>query len=253
MRNLILLISISVAFTAADYSKNEVFRSPRIVGGEITDIKDFPYQLSVRHYNYHICGASIISATHALTLGTCLEFLQPPQITFLAGSSNIFNSKGFIAKALQFIFHPQFNGDTNEYDVVIAVVDKPFIGLNIQPVKLATQNMPLPLGLNAVIAGWGDTNTGELNSLLHKVELPIVNTEDCKIAWNGEVSETMVCAGRPGADTCSSDNGGPLVYCGLQIGINVRNSMRCDGAQPALFTDITHPVIRAFIREKTGV
>lgn len=64
---------------------------------------------------------------------------------------------------------------------------------------------------------------------------------------------SAICAGKAYMDTCSSDNGGALVYCGLQVGINIRNSENCDGEKPAVFTNIAHPRVRSFIREKTGV
>lgn len=63
----------------------------------------------------------------------------------------------------------------------------------------------------------------------------------------------MICAGRPGFDICSADNGGALVYCGLQVGITLFGTDSCDGSTPAVFTDISHPQIRSFIRSVTGV
>lgn len=34
-------------------------KMPNIVGGEPTEIREFPHQLSLRVYGYHICGASV--------------------------------------------------------------------------------------------------------------------------------------------------------------------------------------------------
>lgn len=45
----------------------------KIIGGSNADIKDFPYQLSVRYKGKHGCGASIISPKWALTASHCLE------------------------------------------------------------------------------------------------------------------------------------------------------------------------------------
>lgn len=64
---------------------------------------------------------------------------------------------------------------------------------------------------------------------------------------------SFLCAGKPGFDTCSGDAGGALTYCGLQIGVLTFNSDACDGSTPSVFTDIAHPKVRAFIRDKTGI
>lgn len=44
----------------------------RIVGGSAVAITAYPYQLSLRRSNSHICGASIISANWALTAAHCV-------------------------------------------------------------------------------------------------------------------------------------------------------------------------------------
>lgn len=45
----------------------------RIVGGSAVDITSYPWQLSLRRSNSHICGASIISANWALTAAHCVS------------------------------------------------------------------------------------------------------------------------------------------------------------------------------------
>ncbi|XP_063705157.1 chymotrypsin B-like [Culicoides brevitarsis] len=196
----------------------------------------------------------IISETYALSLASCLEFKYPEQITLLAGATDISSeSNGLLAKASKFIFHPDFDFETNAFDIVVIEVRTPFIGKNINPVKLSTQGMPMYEGLHAEIAGWGNNQDPSSENILHKVSLPIVDLEKCSEAWNRQIPETAICAGQVGYDTCSSDNGGALVYCGLQIGINIKNSESCDGAKPAVFTNISHPGIRSFIRQQTGV
>ena len=43
----------------------------RIVGGYDTTIEDHPYQISLRWYENHICGGSIISENFVVTAGHC--------------------------------------------------------------------------------------------------------------------------------------------------------------------------------------
>lgn len=42
-----------------DESKKSPTKTPNIIGGEPTDISEFPHQLSLRVYGFHICGASV--------------------------------------------------------------------------------------------------------------------------------------------------------------------------------------------------
>lgn len=154
----------------------------------------------------------IIAESFALTLASCLEFTPPEQITFLAGATDIFDaSNGLVSKASRYFFHPEYDFETYgnffapsylsreihsiylstlDFDIVIVEVRTPFIGENIQPIMLATQNMQVYEGRTAVVAGWGDTNDGNVNTILHKVDIPVVNHEKCAQAWDGKITDT---------------------------------------------------------------
>lgn len=56
-----------------DRQTNVGDRQPYIIGGTLASIFDFPYQLSLRQSQTHICGASIISAQFAVTAAHCLD------------------------------------------------------------------------------------------------------------------------------------------------------------------------------------
>lgn len=43
----------------------------RIVGGELIRIQEAPYQVSLRQFEFHICGGAIISANHVITAAHC--------------------------------------------------------------------------------------------------------------------------------------------------------------------------------------
>lgn len=49
------------------------FPQPRIVGGRDAEINQFPYQISLRLYNQHICGGSIISKNYIITAAHCVS------------------------------------------------------------------------------------------------------------------------------------------------------------------------------------
>lgn len=50
----------------------EIVHEGRIVGGKRADITDYPYQVSVKRYNAHICGGAIITDWYILTAAHCV-------------------------------------------------------------------------------------------------------------------------------------------------------------------------------------
>lgn len=45
----------------------------RIVGGEETNIKLYPHQVSLQYFGSHICGGSIISTKYVVTAAHCTD------------------------------------------------------------------------------------------------------------------------------------------------------------------------------------
>lgn len=80
-------------------------------------------------------------------------------VTFLAGTSNKTNeSEGFITRADSYVFHPDLNVETYEFDVACIRVVTPFpFSLVIQPIRLVTQYSEFPTGLGVETSGWGFT------------------------------------------------------------------------------------------------
>ncbi|KHJ87092.1 trypsin, partial [Oesophagostomum dentatum] len=62
------------------------------------------------------------------------------------------------------------------------------------------------------VTGWGATSEGgEISNKLRQVLVPFLNQKECECEYEGEIDDTMVCAGRKGIDSCQGDSGGPLV------------------------------------------
>ena len=41
--------------------------------------------------------------------------------------------------------------------------------------------------------------------------MTIVSNAECNANYNGEITDSMLCAADPGQDTCQGDSGGPIV------------------------------------------
>uniref|UniRef100_A0A336LQ32 CSON010534 protein n=1 Tax=Culicoides sonorensis TaxID=179676 RepID=A0A336LQ32_CULSO len=228
----------------------------RIIGGfEVQNITETPYQLSLRINGYHRCGASIISATWALSAGHCLNPNYPVDtFTILAG---VLSLKSAEPKNIFYVaeFHRHPNYTTNyDYDVAVARVTRSFFELPlVKATRLSTQDMPLVVGELSLVSGWGITLSGYESDVLLKVQVPIISEEMCFSYWGSYLTDRMVCAGIRGSDTCQGDSGGPLIFRNLQVGIISYGPPDCGTSVPGVYSAISHPSIRQFIRRLTGV
>lgn len=131
----------------------------RIIGGTLVkNISEVPYQLSLRINGYHKCGASVISATWALSAGHCLYPELPEYaVTFLAGVITV-NSPAtkYIFDTAEFHRHPDYDKNNYDFDVAVARVTRSFFEVPlVERIRLSTQNMPLVIGEESIVAGWG--------------------------------------------------------------------------------------------------
>ncbi|GLV44014.1 gammaTrypsin [Carabus blaptoides fortunei] len=160
----------------------------RIIGGETVDIKELPYQLSLRREGNHRCGASIINANWALTASHCVVGYTAKNIELVSGTSFRLTG-GFHHPAKEVIMHPEYDNVTMDYDYALIKVSTKFpLGTEgVEKVKLASA---LPAtGSMAVISGWGTTagGSGALPDKLRTTQVPLVAREECAKAHEGSL------------------------------------------------------------------
>uniref|UniRef100_A0A182VVY0 Peptidase S1 domain-containing protein n=1 Tax=Anopheles minimus TaxID=112268 RepID=A0A182VVY0_9DIPT len=227
----------------------------KIVGGRPVSIQTHTYQLSLRNYERHICGASIISSVWALTAAHCLyPDPDPKTITLRAGTSNQ-SQGGRIFNASRIIIHPMYTPSTMDNDVAVIRVDSYFTGPNMGYIGLVPLGYEPMTGVRAIVTGWGrQSEEAQQSMTLAGVEIPIVDKAECMNQWSGvQVTPQMICAGEQGKDSCNGDSGGPLVSGGRQIGIVSWGSTKCGGPLAAIYTNLGNAAIRTFISSTTGV
>ncbi|XP_055605053.1 transmembrane protease serine 9-like [Uranotaenia lowii] len=238
----------------ADRSKN-VAGLGKIIGGHQVDVSSFPYQLSLRSLGNHICGASVISRSWALTAAHCVYPLWDPSAISLRAGSSDRSFGGQIYNAAQIVIHPDYNPAMFDNDVALIRVTIPFAGEHVKAVQLVPAGYePMP-GIRSIVTGWGRTLTDDyLPARLNAVDVPIVARDTCALQWGTElVTDNMICAGQLGRDSCNGDSGGPLVSGGRQIGVVSWGSTNCGGPMPAVYTHLGRLSIRNFIKQVSGV
>lgn len=228
----------------------------KIVGGQSADIKDFPFQVSLRRYDSIYCGGSILSEKWILTAGHCVYDLNGDvsDVALRAGSTSQ-SSGGQLAGLTWAAAHPQFDMLTLVYDVGLMQLDKALIldDVSTRATRLVPVGKALTPGQLLTISGWGRLKaTGaDYPDQLLAVMVPALPLDVCKGLYatrNLLVDDTMICAGFGGKDSCKGDSGGPVVDDQLvQVGI-VSWGIGCgDVGYPGLYSNLAHADLQQWI------
>ncbi|XP_017150016.1 trypsin delta [Drosophila miranda] len=193
----------------------------RIVGGQDTDVINYPHQISMRYRGNHRCGGSLYSTNIIISAAHCVSTLDSPaDLTIVAGSTMI-SIKTQELPVRNIIIHPNYRTINNDYDAAILVTDGDFIFNELaHPIPLA-QERP-EHGSAVIVTGWGTTTeNGYLSNVLQEVEVNVVENSQCKSAYSIMLTSRMLCAGVTGGgkDACQGDSGGPLIYNNQLLGI----------------------------------
>lgn len=183
----------------------------RIVGGEDVAQGELPYQISLRYFNSHICGGSlvvveniqvIVTAAHCVTSGT------PRQYKVVAGDVSISDHSGLEqTRQVKAIYaHKNYNSVTFANDIAILFITEPFqTNGDVQPIPLPPKGKRTKGDI--IVSGWGTTmSSGTLPDVLQQVQIPVISDKLCQEAYPREtILPSMLCAGllgEGGKDSC---------------------------------------------------
>ena len=195
----------------------------RIVNGEESSIRDFPWQVALfklradKTYGF-ACGGSVINAGWVLTAAHCFPGdHSPTSVQVVEGGDNIAlllsdinPASNHILKVRKVFVHEKYNPEKSENDIALIELETP------------STSAPVPLLLNAdpavenstqlaTVTGWGNTRSVEAvrdasgritkfvdaenkqevttadywQSGLRRVELPMVDLPKCQQAYKG--------------------------------------------------------------------
>jgi len=200
----------------------------RIIGGEQTEVNEYPWQVWLDS-TCGVCGGSVIGDQWVLTAAHCVECLRTTsEIQVILGDHNKHDkteTDAIQAAVAEIIPHGKYNNKTLNYDfALLKLKDKIDFGSqpHIRPICL-----PDPESNNdyndyvATVTGWGDTdpdpNTASLSDYLREVDLTVMTNSECNAVYSGiiNVTDRMICAGEANKlgdkGTCGGDSGGPMI------------------------------------------
>ncbi|KAI4458515.1 polyserase-related [Holotrichia oblita] len=242
----------------------ELDASDRIVGGKQIDIRKVPYQVSLMYEGAHYCGASIISTHWIISAAHCFtEDEDTTKFSVRVGSSSM-TSGGHVYKIYRedIIIHEghDANGDN---DIAAIYIRKPMLSSRRieRPVVLPKVGQPVPVGLLALVTGWGRIAVTYLYILIIIIniyflimllEVVIMLCHHYYITSHNLVF-SMICAGyaEGGVDACQGDSGGPLTLNGVLIGIVSWGVGCAEARHVGVYTNVAK--VRNWIRAKTHV
>ncbi|XP_014605835.1 PREDICTED: uncharacterized protein LOC106787732 [Polistes canadensis] len=191
---------------------------------------EFPWMVSLfikqpdGKYLY-LCGGSMINNGAVLTAAHCVTNRESGVLVARFGQWNVKSTNESIqeeyVKAI--IPHPLYYNAGLFHDIAVLILNSTVnYATNVIPICLPQQGMNFAAGTRCYGTGWGSNafgTTGEFQTELRKVDLPIVERSDCQnrlrttnLGQYFLLHGSFICAGGElNKDTCRGDGGGPLV------------------------------------------
>jgi secreted trypsin-like serine protease len=205
---------------------------PRIVGGTNAATGAYPFMVALLNASQadpnkgQFCGGSLIAPHWVLTAAHCIvqsadtngtptSFRLASSLDAMFGSNRLENPVTRI-RAAQILVHPNYNANTQDYDMALIRLSTDSSLATIQPL-LSSETALAATGTIAKVIGWGDQawkgNNYPID--LKQANVPIVDQSTCNANYQnqGGITARMICAGYAagGIDSCQGDSGGPLL------------------------------------------
>jgi secreted trypsin-like serine protease len=200
----------------------------KVVGGIPAPAGLLPFQVSLfRIFDGHFCGGSLIDQRWVLTAAHCIMWMEEPIGFRVIGGTNHLLSGGQIFDVEEVIVHPQYDEETSANDIALVRLAPQELrgGRNLRVISpFAAPATARQVGATAVVSGFGATEEGgDASAELLMAEVPLVDNATCNApeSYNGEILDSMICAGSEERDSCQGDSGGPLVMGDAQRGFGL--------------------------------
>ncbi|KAK5638137.1 hypothetical protein RI129_012432 [Pyrocoelia pectoralis] len=213
----------------------------RVTGGEYASISKAPYQASLIHELFPVCGGSIIGNMKILTAAHCTEWYSNSPSWKVHYGSIYPDFGGEMSLVAKIIKHPNYDPPSHDYDVSVLILSQAIIFRDLwKPINLAPFGTSEG-GREAILTGWGAVIAGGLpTTRLRWTKVDEVERSVCKQEYSElfDVTESLLCFRTPGKGPCTGDVGSPLVVDGEQIGIVIGGFECGNPTYPSLYTNI---------------
>merc|ERR1719297_82987 len=192
-------------------------RSMRIVGGQETEVNEYPWQVGLVSANGRMpwCGGTLISDRHVLTAAHCTAAVgsDPAALAVVVGEHRTDDSSFTRVAVAAVLDDPLYNPSNFQYDFSILTLASPVtLSTAVSPACLPGSSGQDYAGQVATVSGWGTlTSGGNQPSTLQEVTVTVTTNAQCQQAYGANIGAMNICAADQGKDSCQGDSGGPLV------------------------------------------
>ncbi|XP_050717404.1 trypsin II-P29-like [Eriocheir sinensis] len=211
----------SQPLSTAPVSQCGVKGDSRVVGGYVTVLHEWPWQVALRKISddFIFCGGSLVSPEWVVTAAHCMQYILKTDMYVTVGDYEreiSTNNRLRVAVGVETVVsHPQYDTLTVDNDIALLRLSKAL------EYTLAVAPICLPCGMSetnfqkgtGTVTGWGTTaSNGNVSQVLLEAQLPLLTTKECRIYHGNSVTTNMLCTYQEGKDACQGDSGGPLAW-----------------------------------------
>lgn len=193
-------------------------RSTRIVGGEETEVNEYPWLVGLANAQSSsdkpFCGASVYNDEWIITAAHCATFPSFSYKVLLNMWDWNNGPTAIVRRSVEsIVVHPNYSSSTLDNDIALMKLsEKVDFGTGIKPVCLPSPSADFT-GQSATAVGWGTSSFGGSQlEIANEITVPIRTQAECTAVYSNYITGNMFCAGLAagGKDSCQGDSGGPL-------------------------------------------
>lgn len=193
----------------------------RVVGGSVTALHEWPWQVALRKIrdDYIYCGGSLVSPEWVVTAAHCMQYIFKTDMYVTVGDYereiNTNNPLRVAVRVERVVSHPQYDTITVDNDIALlrlsqALEYTPAVAPICLPCGMTETNFQKGTG---TVTGWGTTvSNGNVSQVLLEATLPMLTTKECQTYHGASVTANMLCTYEKDKDACQGDSGGPLAW-----------------------------------------
>jgi secreted trypsin-like serine protease len=240
-----------------NYERQARNPNARVVGGQIAQPHQFPYQCALLTFipelgGQGFCGCSLIGTRTALTAAHCVDGGSAGTAIF---GAHFWRNAEANQRVIEFtgahiLLHPSWNPQLIQGDV--AVVQLPSVVPTI-PQVIRAAILPTAADVNydfagedAVASGWGvfSQENPVVSEVLRYVYDNVLTIPQCTISSIGIATANNICmTGTQNRGVCNGDSGGPLTVRrggeSMHVGIASFVIASCHNTLPSVFVRTT--------------
>ncbi|XP_045055871.1 serine protease 44-like [Desmodus rotundus] len=232
-------------------------RAMRIIGGRPASEKKWPWQVSLRINDEHVCGGSLIGNRWVLTAAHCI--FGHVEYTVKIGDIHLRQTSTMAVEVpvRDIVIHQDYSSfGVIENDIALALLKFPVnYSSYIQPVCFPEKTFLVQTGTECWVTGWGklreQDSKEDAPELLQEAEQSLIHYTKCNemlkqlLQTSANIlKKGVLCAYNAlGKDSCQGDSGGPLVCefndTWVQVGI-VSWGYGCGRTEhPGIYTELS--------------